>query len=87
MADSSLAFPTVVVFLLHGASDSTQLQLLPSTLAPMAVASGHVEIVPDDSLALSSWSAVALSVLSTDMGLGGRGPGVLSRSREAGGWV
>lgn len=44
----SLALPSLVVFLVHGASDSsasTRLEGMPSTLAPGAVASGPVEMV------------------------------------------
>lgn len=57
MGDSRLALSFLVVFLVHGATDpsaSTQLLLLPRALAPMAVASGPVEMVQDDSLALPS---------------------------------
>lgn len=53
----------------------------------MVVVFGYVEIVLDDLLVLFSWLVVVLSVLSIDMGFGGRGSGVLSRSREVGGWV
>lgn len=57
MGDSRLALSFLVVFLVHGATDpsaSTQLLLLPRAVAPMAVASGPVEMVQDDSLALPS---------------------------------
>ena len=45
-----MALPSLVVVLVHGASDSsasTQLEGVPSTLAPVAVASGPVEMAHD----------------------------------------
>lgn len=45
---SNLVLPSVVLFLVHrarGSSASTQLQVPPSTLAPMVVASGPEEMV------------------------------------------
>lgn len=51
MGNSRLALSSLIVFLVHGGSGSsasTKMQLLPSTLASVAVAAGPVEMVQDN---------------------------------------